>query len=364
MRAAMDFSFDEDQQMIADTARRYAEAEVAPKAHDLDEAEAFAHDAVAGLAELGLMGMFADPELGGSGLDLLTGALAIEEVARHDASLGMVMAVHNGQATWAIDKMGPAALREQWLPKLSTGEALGAWADGAEGVCASESEGAWTLTGKLAFVPMGTRAQVLVVRADTAGGPRSFAVDMQQDGVQATPVQGRLGLRMADLAHVHVQAARATVLSDSAEAEAGVQAAGQVLLAAISIGIARGALEDARAYSLERKQFKKPLAQFQAIQWKIADTATETDAARLMVHRAAALHDAGQPVGSAPAQGRVLAADAAVKASYEAIQIYGGNGVIREFPLERFSRDAKVLQSGFAGADSMRRVVSAHAIAG
>lgn len=360
----MDFSFDDDQQMIRDTARRFAEAQVAPVAHELDEAEAFAEAGVAGLAELGLMGMFCDPELGGSGLDLLTGALAIEEIARHDASLAMVMVAHNGQATLQVDRWGPAELRQQWLPLLSQGQTLGTWADAAEGACAAQEGEAWTVSGKLPFVPLGTRAGLLVVRADTAEGPATFAVPLEQQGVVRIPASGRLGLRAADLARIELDGAQGTRLHAPTDDGHEHRVVSHVLLAAISVGIARGALEHARAYSLERKQFKKPLAQFQAIQWKIADTATETDAARLMAHRAAALHTAGQPALAASAQARLLAADVAVRAAYEAIQIYGGNGFVREFPLERFSRDAKVLQSGFGAADVMRRAVSRLQLAG
>lgn len=357
----MHFTLDEDQQMIVDTARGFAEAEVGPRAHDLDEAQAFPKDAVRGLAELGLMGMLADPEQGGSGLDVLTGAVALEELARHDASVAMIVAVHNGQSVLHIDRYGSDELKAQWLPQLVTGQAFGAYADGAGTVQAKPSKGAWTLCGKLSFVALAHEGSVLVVRADSDTGPQTFVVDMAGQGIEAERIAARLGLRGADLGHLTLQDAPATLLEGAGSSED--EALSTTLFGAICVGIARGALEEARAYSLDRKQFNKPIAKFQAIQWKIADTATEVDASRLMVHRAAALLAQGAPASAAAAQARVIAADAAAKAAYEAIQIFAGNGVVREFPVERMYRDAKVLQSGFGNADAARRRVAAAQLA-
>ncbi len=357
----MHFTLDEDQQMIVDTARGFAEAEVAPRAHDLDEAQAFPKDAVRGLAELGLMGMLADPEQGGSGLDVLSAAVAIEEIARHDASLAMILAVHNGQSVLHIDRYGSDELKTQWMPKLVSGQALGTYVDGADVLWATNSGEAWTLTGKLSFAVLAREAGVLVLRADSDEGPKTFVVDRCVAEISVETIEARLGLRAADMGHLTLTDAPATQLEGAGSPEDG--AVSGTLIGAICVGIARGALEEARAYSLERKQFNKPIAHFQAIQWKIADTATEVDAARLMVHRSAALLAQGAPAAAAAAQARVMAADAAVKAGYEAIQIFAGNGVIREFPLERMSRDAKVLQSGFGSADEARRRVCAAQLA-
>lgn len=357
----MQFGLDEDQQMIVDTVQRFAQAQLAPGARERDEAEAFAADAVSSLAELGLMGMFVDAEQGGGGLDAFGGALVVEEIARYDAALAVAVVAHNAQATLQLATSAPAEVRQSWLDRLTSGAALAAWAGEARGVEARGEGGEVRLFGEARFVPLAAHAAGLVVSADAPDGRRSFWVEA--DAVTRTPVRGGLGLRAAGLAHVAFEGAPAVALEGPALPER-VASMGRVLLGAVSVGVARGALEEARAYALERQQFKRPIAQFQAIQWKIADVATEVDAARLLVRRAATLVAVGDAGGAAAAaQARLLAADAAVRAAYEAIQVYGGNGFVREFPVERFYRDAQVLQGGFGSADALRREISSRALA-
>ena len=349
----MQFGLDEDQKMIVDTVRRFAEATVGPGARDLDEAEAFGASAVSGLAELGLMGMFADPEVGGGGLDALGGALVIEEIARHDASLAVVVAQHNGQAVLHMEQAAPAALKQAWLPKLVSGEALCGWAGDVQGLTVEDG----ALTGTARNLVLAEIAAGFVLSATDGTQTAAFFVEKGAAGLRVEPMKNRLGLRGAGLGHLHLEHTPAVRLEGPA-APADVVERGHLLFGAACIGVARGALEEARAYALDRKQFNKPIAQFHAIQWKLADVATETDAARLLVHRAAALAGATGG-GEAVRQARFFAADTAVKAAYEAIQIFGGNGFVREFPVERFLRDAKVLQGGFGAADALRQAVSA-----
>jgi alkylation response protein AidB-like acyl-CoA dehydrogenase len=346
----MRFTLDDDQAMIQDAVRRFAEAEVGPRAREVDESARFWGRELDAVAALGLLAMAVPEAAGGSGLDPVAAAAAVEELARQDGALAAAVA-HHAVAATALDRVGGVAL-QAWLPRLA--EAAGA-AEGhrglavlvdGEGLRTQSSQDGLRVTGELGFVPMGAAAGVLLLRT----GDSLAAVELAGPGVTRTPVAGALGLRGLGWAHVRLEGAPAEGSApDLAGAWAEVEATRAVLLGAVSVGLAGAALTAARGYALERKQFRRPIADFQAIQWKLADVATETDAARLMVQRAAERLRRGAPAGPAGAQACLLAAPVAVKAGYEAVQIFGGNGFVREYGVERMLRDAQVLAS-VAGA--------------
>lgn len=356
----MQFTLDEDQQMIADAVGRFAEERVAPEARARDEAETFPEELLAGLAELGILGAMIDPDHGGAGLDLLGTAVCVEAIARYDASLATLVAGQNAQAALLLAAAGETGA--EWSPKLAAGEAFVGWAgpigDAAPPACAAEADGAWSVTGRARFVRFGTRAAGFVVFADTAAGNALFWVAAEH--ARAEALTGRLGLRAADTAEVAFEAAPATLLLQGDAVGPvldDVRASSAVLFGAVAAGVGAGALAEARAYALDRKQFGKPIADFQAIQWKLADVATEVEASQLMIRRAALAR--GTPEARAKAaQAKLLATDSAVKAGYEAVQIFGGNGFIREFPVERYLRDAKILQASEGATDELRAEVA------
>ncbi|MEQ9496563.1 MAG: acyl-CoA dehydrogenase family protein [Deltaproteobacteria bacterium] len=329
----MDLDLTEDQRMILDSVRRFATERLAPNAYAHD-AEVGVPRAVYGeLAELGLMGMYVPGDDGGAELDTITGCLVVEELSRQDASVGAIVGLHNGVVLPHVRAAGDEA-KAQWQDRLIGGEALGAVLPGC-------SDGAYTNH----FV-LGGDADLLVGVKDTA---RLF----EASAVEVTPIDNPLGLRGARPARVKVDAEGPTFAGQSA-------AAIDVHLAAVAVGIGRGALEQATSYALERKQFKRPISDFQAIQWMLADMATELDAARLLVHLAADRLEGGTSDAS---KARLFATEAATRAAMKAIQIYGGNGFVREFPVERFLRDAKTLSTIDGTVDRHRDVIAASLLA-
>ncbi|MEQ8986036.1 MAG: acyl-CoA dehydrogenase family protein [Deltaproteobacteria bacterium] len=329
----MDLDLTEDQRMILDSVRRFATERLAPNAYAHD-AEVGVPRAVYGeLAELGLMGMYVPGDDGGAELDTITGCLVVEELSRQDASVGALVGLHNGVVLPHVRAAGDEA-KAQWQDRLIGGEALGAVLPG----CA---DGAYTNH----FV-LGGDADLFVGVGDSA---RLF----EASAVEVTPIDNPLGLRGARPARVKVEAKGPTYAAQS-------RAAIDVHLSAVAVGIGRGALEQATSYALERKQFKRPISDFQAIQWMLADMATELDAARLLVHLAAHRTDEGTADAS---KARLFATEAATRAAMKAIQIYGGNGFVREFPVERFLRDAKTLGTIDGTVDRHRDVIAASLLA-
>ena len=319
----MRFGLNEDQAMIQEAVRRFSEAEVGPRARAVDEAEQFSREALEPAAELGLLAMSIPEAHGGSALDPISAAAAVEELARQDASLAATVAHHDG-AGFALARVGSPAQQAAWLPRLAAREVLGVLVTEAPALRVEEGQDGLRVSGELRFVPLGAVAGVLLLSA----GAQLVAVDLAAHGVTRTVARGALGLRGLGWAHLRFEAAPA-VGGPPAHAWdlAAVEAMRQLLLGAVSVGIAGAALTAARAYALERRQFRRPIADCQAIPWKLADTAT-------------------QAADLAALQARLLATGVAVRAAYEAVQIFGGNGFVREYTVERLLRDAKVLDSG------------------
>lgn len=370
----MRFELTDEQRMVQESVRRFAESVVAPRAYHADKHGALAPEAITGLAELGLWGARLGAETGGAELPLTTTALALEEIGRRDGSLALLAASHNLEVVAHLARLGGAAAKARWLSRLGAGELLGAFAFAEAGDPSPEAFGttaqadgeAVILEGAKVAVVGGAAAGLFVVfaREEERGGLSAFLVDATAPGVSVSPLDGLLGMRAAGLARLELSGVRVSAearLGTPGEALAEAQAAfdeAKLGRAAVAVGLGRGALEEARRYAQERKQFGKPIADFQAIQWMLADIATELDGARLLVYAAADLADRGMPFAGAAAKAKVFATEAAVRAAAKAVQIFGGNGFIREIPVERHLRDARLLAVD-AGPQALERVVIA-----
>jgi alkylation response protein AidB-like acyl-CoA dehydrogenase len=360
MKAPMRLELDDDQRLIQESVRRFAEAELAPHAYAWDKAAALPAQVFAGLAELGLTGMWVGPELGGTGLGWRAAVLALEELARGDASVAVRLLEHGAQCLPAL-ALGEGA--HALAAGLSSGEVIAAWAhaepEGGElgglATVAERTASGWRLVGHKSSVLAAPAASRLVISARVEGAPGLFVVPAGAAGLTASPLPGRLGLRGAGAVHLSLDGvelaedARLSLGPDPSRALSSLLVRASVGAAAISVGVGRAALEAARGYALERRQFGKPIAELQAIQWKLADAAMELDAARLLVAHAAGLADADDGAASsslvaAAAKARVFASESAVRAAMQAVQVFGGNGFVREYPVERLLRDAKVLE--------------------
>jgi alkylation response protein AidB-like acyl-CoA dehydrogenase len=360
----MNLSLDANQQQIREAIQGFVRSEVTPNSQAWDGAESLPRDRVGALADLGMLGVMVGEAHDGVGLGLLEATLVLEEIARGDGGLAVAMAGHAVMAAPHIQRTGSEAQRSEWLPRLAVGERLAAWAHGESGgvtldaleTTATATAGGWTLTGHKRLVPGGAVADVFVVVARVGEGASAFLVPADTDGLTvSTP--GVLGLRaggLVDLALVDVTVPSEAELGGGWEAVTRTLAAGRVALAAIAAGLGSRAIDDAARYALQRKQFGKAIAEFQAIQNRLADADVGIQGGRLLVHRAAATHDADRPVARDAAMAYVHTATAAFEAADNAIQIHGGNGYVREYHVERLWRDARTL-AALAGTPSVAR---------
>ena len=376
----MDFSLTPDQREIQALAREVAEAEIAPHAAAWDRDHTFPRELFAKLGELGLMGVCVPEELGGAGADFLSYILVLEELSRADAGVGVTVAVHTSAATLPIVAFGTDEQRERFVPALASGRELGAFAltepeagsDAAalRSTATTEGEG-WRIDASKQWITNGSHASTFLLFARTdpesagARGVSAFLVDAAD--VEVTREEEKLGLHSSSTADIRVDGAvvgRERLLH---ELNRGFKVAMQTLdggrigIAAQAVGIAQAAYDVARAYALERRQFGSRIADFQAIQFKLADMATEIDAARLLTYRAAWLKQAGLPHTEEGAKAKLFASGVARRQTAEAIQVLGGYGYTREFPVERYFRDAKITEI-YEGTSEIQRIVIARSI--
>jgi len=374
----MDFELGEDLREIQRTLREFCEAEVKPHARAWDESGTFPRDVVRKLGELGFLGLSVPEEYGGAALGALAGAVIIEEVARYDGSLALTVASHNGLGTNHILRFGTEAQRRRWLPALASGEKLAAWALTEPG-SGSDAAGLrttavrrgdrWVLNGAKTFITQGTVGGTFVVLALTdpekrQRGITAFVLEPGMKGFSQRPIHAKLGMRSSDTAELHLEEVEVPDEHRLGEVGEGfldtlkILDRGRITIGALAVGLARGALEESRAYARERQAFGKPIAEHQAIAFMLADMATETSAARLLVHRAATLCDAGAPFGREASMGKLFASEAAMRATGKAIQIHGGYGYTKDFPVERYFRDAKLCEIGEGTSEIQRLVIS------
>jgi alkylation response protein AidB-like acyl-CoA dehydrogenase len=349
--AFVDFDLTKEQELIAQSVAEFADKEVAPKVAAYDEAEEFPRDLVDQMYELGLMGMMVPEKYGGGGSDTVSYTLAMEEINRVDASVGVIMSVNNSLVCDPILRFGTEAQKEFFLPKLAQGPWLGAYAltepgsgsdAGAMRATAVLEGDEWVLDGQKIFVTSGWNADVVVTYAKTQpGAPKSkgisaFIVPTNAPGFQKVRKEKKLGIRASDTAALAFEKMRIPKENLLGEQDHGFRVAlatldgGRIGIAAQALGIARGSYEAARGYAQEREQFDQPIAAFQAIQFKLADMATEIDAARLLVHQAADLRDRGKDYAKAASMAKLFASDLAVRASRSAIETPRSQNSTRE----------------------------------
>jgi len=378
----MDFTLTAEQQAIKELAREVAEAEIVPYAAAWDRDHTFPRELFAKLGALGLMGVCVPEDLGGAGADFLSYVLVLEELSRADAGVGVTVAVHTSAATLPILAFGTEEQKARFVPPLARGETIGAFAltepgsgsDAGSLRTTAEPDGdGWAITGSKQWITNGSRAGtfVLFARTDpgTAGarGISCFLLDAQD--VRVTREEEKLGLNSSttsDLAIEGAHAGRNRLLHEEGRGFRVAMATldgGRIGIAAQALGIAQGAFDVARAYAQEREQFGHRIGDFQAIQWKLADMATEIDAARLLTYRAAWLKQQGRPHTAEGAKAKLYASEMARRQTAEAIQILGGYGYTKEFPVERYYRDAKVTEI-YEGTSEIQRLVIGREILG
>lgn len=380
----MDFSLPGHVEALREEVRKVAEREIRPHVQAWDEGRTFPREALRTLGALGLMGIMVPEDLGGPGLGALEYAVAVEEVSRVDGSLGIALAAHNGLCLGHLLAMGSPAQQARWVPALASGEALGAWAltepeagsdAGALRTVARREAGRWVLNGTKNFCTHGTEGDVLVVMARTraghgADGISAFVLEKGDRGFRPGKQENKLGLRASDTSELILED---VVLDDDrllGEEGVGFRQAmrtldgGRIGIAALALGMAQGALEEALRHARTRRTFGKALADHQAIQFKLADMQMAVEASRLLVHKAAWLRDTGHPYGMAASLAKLHASEAAVRVAEEALQIHGGYGYIKDYPVEKFYRDVKLCTIGEGSSEIQRMVIARHLLQG
>jgi alkylation response protein AidB-like acyl-CoA dehydrogenase len=377
----MDFEFTDEHEMVRQAAASFVEKEVKPVASRMDRDGAYPDGLVRRLGELGFLGMFVPQEFGGSGMDLISYVIAMEEISKAWASLSVIVSVNNSLICAPILRFGNAAQKEKYLAQLARGEKLGCYAltepgagsdAGSIQTRATRSGDDYVLNGQKIFTTGGSRADLAIVYASTAPalgkrGISAFLVEKNTPGFIVGKLEDKLGLRSSDTASLTFEDCRIPQTNRLGEEGEGFRIAlatldgGRIGIAAQALGIAQGCLEESLAHAGERQQFGRPISNFQAIQWMLADMATEIDAARLMIYRAAWLAQQGKTITREAAMAKVFASEAANRIAYKAIQIFGGYGYTKEFPVERFFRDARITTI-YEGTSEIQRLVIARAL--
>jgi len=375
----MDFELSDEQRLLRDTVRDFARNEVAPRAAELDATKSFPYELVGMLGELGLMGIPFPVEYGGGGADNLSYALAVEELARIDSSVAITMAAHTSLGTMPIYLWGDDSQREEWLPQLCSGQRLAAFGltepeagsdAGNTRTRARLDDGEWVIDGAKQFITnAGTEISACVTITARTGDDEisNIIVPNGTPGYEAGEAYRKMGWNASDTRPLSFDGCRVPEANLLGPRGQGFRQFLQILdggrigVAAMGLGLAQGALDEALAYAKERQAFGRPIASFQAIQGKIADVATEIEAARLLTYRAAVLKDRGEPFTLTAAQAKLKTGRLAVRAAEEAVQIHGGYGYIEEYPVCRFYRDAKILTIG-EGTDEVQQMVIARAL--
>jgi alkylation response protein AidB-like acyl-CoA dehydrogenase len=377
----MTFSLTETQTMIRDTARTFAEEQLGPGAIDRDEQSRFPAEEIRALGELGFMGMMVPEEWGGAGLDTVSYALAEAEISRVDASCGVIMSVNNSLVCYGLNEFGTPEQKETFLKGLASGKKLGAFAL-SEPEAGSDASNLHTvavrdgdhyvLNGTKNWTTNGSTADYVLVMAatDRSKGPKGISTFLVEKGIPGFAVakkEKKLGIRSSDTVSLSFTDCRVPVAQRIGDEGAGFRFAmktldgGRIGIAAQALGIAQACLDASLAYAKERKAFGRPIAELQGIQFKIAEMATQVEAARHLVLKAAWLKDGGEPYGTAAAMAKLYASRVAVDSALEAIQIHGGYGYVQEYRVERYLRDAKVTEI-YEGTSEIQRIVIARSL--
>ncbi|TWT42117.1 Acyl-CoA dehydrogenase [Phycisphaerae bacterium RAS1] len=381
----MNFDLPEDVLALRDTVREFAASEIRPHARDWDREQWMPDEIVQKMAELGLLGVFIPEEYGGSGLGYLANAVVMEEVARQDGAVALLLAAHNGLCVAHTIIAGASEeQKKKYWPRLAKGELIGAWgltepgcgSDAAALKTTAVKDGAgWRISGHKQFITNGVRAGLYVITARTEPekGPKgisAFLVERDTPGFSVGHKEDKMGMRASDTVTLNLENVPVGPEALCGQYNMGyvdalkVLERGRVGIGALSVGLARGALEESLAYVHQRTAFGKPIADLQAIQFMLADMATETDAARLLVHDAAATLDRGENARLRASAAKMFASEIATKACLNAIQIHGGYGYTKDIPVERYMRDAKLCEIGEGSSQIQRILIARELLAG
>ena len=374
----MNFQFSEEQELIATSARDFAEQYIRPHIMEWDEVQHFPKDVLHKAGEMGFMGIFIPEEYGGSGLGYHEYAAIIEEIAKVDPSIGLSVAAHNSLCTGHIHYFGNEDQKKKWLPKLATGEWIGAWGltehntgsdAGGMNTTATKDGDYYVLNGSKNFITHGISGHIAVVIARTgekgdSHGMSAFVIEKGTPGFSSGKKEDKLGMRASETAELIFDNCR--IHKDNLlgqEGEGFIQSlnildGGRISIAALSQGISKGAYEAALKYSKERVQFGKPISSFQGISFKLSDMATEIEASNLLIHKAASMKNNGKKVTTMGAMAKMYASEACVRISNEAVQIHGGYGYIKEYPVEKFYRDSKLCTIGEGTTEIQKLVIA------
>ncbi len=382
----MDFSLTDEQQQLQRTVRDFAHSEIAPHVMEWDEASRFPAELIPKLAELGLLGIIFPEKYGGAGLGYIEYAIAIEELARVDGSVALIVAAHNSLCTNHIYKFGTEAQRQKYVVPLAQGKKLGCWSltepeagsdAGGTRTVATRQGGCWVLNGAKTFTTNGHYADVCVAMASTdrekaSHGISAFIVEKGTPGFRPGKKENKLGMRASDTSEVVFSDCRVpeeNLLGKQGDGFVNslqVLDGGRISIAALALGMAQGAAGAATKYAQERKQFGKPIGEFEAIQFKLADMVTEISAAQMLVYHAAWLADKSNANGGGirftreSSMAKLYASEAAVRVANEAVQVFGGYGFIKDYPAEKFYRDVKLCTIGEGTSEIQRLVIARH----
>ena len=380
----MDFSFTEEQQQLRRSIREFAEGEIAPHVMEWDEVSRFPTEIIPKLSEMGLLGVIFPEKYGGAGLGYTEYALAIEELSRVDGSVGLIVAAHNSLCSNHIFKFGSEAQKQKYLVPLAQGKKIGAWSltepeagsdAGGTRTVARRDGSHWILNGAKTFTTNGHYADVCVAMAVTdksksSHGISAFIIEKGTPGFKPGKKENKLGMRASDTSEVIFTDCRVpqeNLLGPEGEGFIGslkILDGGRISIAALALGMAQGALGAATKYAKQRKQFGQPISEFQAIQFKLADMATEVEAARLLVFQAAWLADKGDArFTRESSMAKLYASEVAVRVANECVQIHGGYGFIKDYPAEKFYRDVKLCTIG-EGTSEIQKLVIARQLLG
>jgi alkylation response protein AidB-like acyl-CoA dehydrogenase len=374
----MNFQLTDDQRLLREAMREFAAGEIAPGAADRDEQARFPSELIPKLGEQGVLGSMVPDEFGGSGYDAKSNAIILEEIARVDAAVALLVGSHNSLCCGHIFLAGSDDQKRKYLPPLAGGDKLGAWAltepgsgsdAGAMRTRATLEGDCWVIRGDKQFITQGSTAGTYVIMASTdpslgTRGISAFIVERETPGLVIGRLEKKLGVRASDTAALHfddMRVPRANLLGNVNEGfkdVLSVLTSARIGMAALAVGIAQGALDEALSYARRRRQFGKPILEYEAIQWMLADMATENEAARLLTWHAAWLKDNQQPFLRIASQAKLYSSEVAVRATSKAIQIHGGYGYLKDSPVERFYRDAKLCEIGEGTSEVQRMVIA------
>ena len=374
----MNFEFSEEHKLIADSARDFAEQYIRPHVMDWDEAQHFPKDVLQKAGDMGFMGIFIPEEYGGSGLGYHEYVAIIQEISKVDPSIGLSVAAHNSLCTGHIFYFGNEEQKKKWLPNLASGKHIGAWGltehntgsdAGGMNTTATKDGDYYILNGSKNFITHGITGNIAVVIARTgekgdSHGMSAFVVERGTPGFSSGKKEDKLGMRASETAELIFDQCR--VHKDNmlgSEGEGFVQSlklldGGRISIGALSLGIAKGAYEAALKYSKERVQFGKPISSFQGVSFKLSDMATEIQASELLVHKAASMKNKGEKVTTTGAMAKMYSSEACVRIANEAVQIHGGYGYIKEYPVEKFYRDSKLCTIGEGTTEIQKLVIA------